>query len=142
MKLRAFKKDYFKITVANDFEVTYSGDKQTTRWIFDPELRNLPVSISTDNTNKLIIESPMPFILDAIIVYVRDRNGTILYEDQSIDDTVIVSPTTMWRVISNQPVINALGIVEGYKIKTGAPTAYANTFITNITTDLPGGLGS
>jgi hypothetical protein len=136
MKLRAFKKDYFKIDVMNEYTVTYEGDKKITRWTRGEDTRDMSVNVTTDNTNKLIIDSPMPFTLNAKIIYVRDRNNTIIYEEQTIDDTEILNPTTMWEVISNQPIINALGVVEGYKVKTGAPKAYANVFIEVVSSDI------
>ena len=63
------------------------------------------VQISTSFTGSLIILADEKLQLDSYLENLVDRNGTPVYEN------------AVWRISSTQPVVNAVGLVEGYKYK-------------------------
>ena len=63
------------------------------------------VQISTSFTGSLILLADDKLQLDGYLENLVDRNGTQVYEN------------AIWRISSTQPVVNAVGLVEGYKYK-------------------------
>lgn len=63
------------------------------------------VQISTSFTGDLIILADNKLQLEGYLNNLVDRNGKIVYED------------ALWKITSTQPVVNAVGLVEGYKYK-------------------------
>jgi len=63
------------------------------------------VQISTSFTGTLIILADEKLQLDGYLENLVDRNGTAVYDG------------ALWRISSTQPVVNAVGLVEGYKYK-------------------------
>lgn len=63
------------------------------------------VQISTSFTGSLIILADEKLQLNGYLENLADRNGNLVYED------------ALWKISSTQPVVNAVGLVEGYKYK-------------------------
>lgn len=63
------------------------------------------VQISTSFTGDLILLADEKLQLDGYLQNLVDRNGNQVYEN------------AVWRISSTQPVVNAVGLVEGYKYK-------------------------
>jgi hypothetical protein len=63
------------------------------------------VQISTSFTGSLIILADEKLQLDGYLENLVDRNGTAVYDG------------ALWRISSTQPLVNAVGLVEGYKYK-------------------------
>ena len=85
-------------------EVT-SDDGTVTQKIYDVATVTVPVQISTNFSGSLVILANTKFQKDAYLLELKDRNGTEVYQD------------AVWRISSTQPLVNALGLVEGYKYK-------------------------
>lgn len=112
MKARAYQK--YNYTV-NLFDFTEQTDFQgiTTRTYSLTETGR-KININTDNTNRLIITCETPIELDWGLRTLKDRAGTE------------IGYGYMWYIKSIEPVINALGYVEGYRMKTGPQEPYMN----------------
>jgi len=63
------------------------------------------VQISTSFTGSLIILADEKLQLDGYLENLVDRNGTAVYDG------------ALWKISSTQPLVNAVGLVEGYKYK-------------------------
>jgi len=63
------------------------------------------VQISTSFTGDLIILADDKLQLNGYLENLVDRNGTAVYDG------------ALWRISSTQPLVNAVGLVEGYKYK-------------------------
>jgi hypothetical protein len=107
MKARAFQKYYYAVDVY-DYDETTDVDGDIVRQYAYLETRN--IDITTDNTNKLIVFAENPIPKNYQLRNLKDRGGND------------VQAGYFWFINSIEPVINALGFVEGYKMKTGAAT--------------------
>jgi hypothetical protein len=107
MKLRAYQKYYYTVDVY-DYTETTNVNGDIVRQYDYLDTRN--IDITTDNTNKIIIRAELPITKNYQLRNLKDRGGND------------VQPGYWWFVSSVEPVINALGFIEGYKMKTGAAT--------------------
>ncbi len=104
MKLRAFDKKVFTVDVWS-YTDTPSGNDVIRTFSYSETIN---VNITTDNTTRLIISSDAPITKSYQIRNVKDRTNAS------------VMAGYYWVVNTNEPIINAFGIVEGYKVKTAA----------------------
>lgn len=65
----------------------------------------IKVQISTSFTGDLILLADDKLQLNGYLDNLVDRNNNVVYQD------------ARWRISSTQPVVNAVGLVEGYKYK-------------------------
>jgi len=107
MKTRAFQKYYYAVDVY-DYDETTNIDGDIVRQYSFLETRN--IDITTDNTNKIIVRAELPIPKNYQLRNLKDRSGND------------VQPGYVWFISSVEPVLNALSLVEGYKMKTGAAT--------------------
>lgn len=104
MKLRAFDRKVFTADVWS-YTDTPSGN-DTIRTFSYSETIN--VNITTDNTTRLIVSADAPITKSYQLRNLKDRTGAPIMAGY------------YWAVNTNEPIINAFGIVEGYKVKTAA----------------------
>lgn len=82
-----------------------SADGTVTQRQYDIVPINYRIQISTSFVGDLIILADAKFQLNGYISNVQDRNGEEVY------------PDGLWTITQTQPVVNAVGLVEGYKYK-------------------------
>lgn len=82
-----------------------SADGVVTEKRYDLVGTPIRVQISTSFTGSLILLADEKLQLDGYLENLVDRNGTAVYEG------------ALWKISSTQPVVNAVGLVEGYKYK-------------------------
>jgi hypothetical protein len=82
-----------------------SADGTVTQKDYDEVTTSHKVQISTSFIGELIILSNTKFSKDGLLEGLFDRNGEEVYDNG------------IWQIASTVPVVNALGIVEGYKYK-------------------------
>jgi hypothetical protein len=99
VKNRNYTVDYKGYTIIT------SADGTVTTKRYDTIPTSIKVQISTSFTGDLIILADEKLQLEGYLENLVDRNGNIVYED------------ALWRISSTQPVVNAVGLVEGYKYK-------------------------
>lgn len=87
------------------YEIITSADGTVTTKRYDTIPTSVKVQISTSFTGDLIILADDKLQLEGYLENLVDRNGNIVYEG------------ALWRISSTQPVVNAVGLVEGYKYK-------------------------
>lgn len=87
------------------YVIITSADGTVTTKRYDTIPTSIKVQISTSFTGDLIILADEKLQLEGYLENLVDRNGNIVYED------------ALWRISSTQPVVNAVGLVEGYKYK-------------------------
>ncbi len=104
MKLRAFSKYLFTADIW-DYTDEVQGDQVVRTYEYKETVK---LNVVTDNTTRLVLNFANPINKGYQIRNLKDRH------DQPIMENYI------WTVNSNEPIINALGLVEGYKVKTGA----------------------
>lgn len=107
MKARAFQKYYYTVDVYNYTEATQQDGTVIRTYNY---LDTRSIDITTDNTNKIIVRAENPIPKNYSLRNLKDRGGNN------------VQAGYYWFISSVEPVINALGFVEGYKMKTGAAT--------------------
>lgn len=112
MKARAYQRYNYTVNLFDYVDQTQSdGSVLRTHSIAE---RDRKININTDNTNRLIITCATPIDLEWGLRTLKDRAG------------VEIGYGYMWYIKSIEPVINALGYVEGYRMKTGPQTPYLN----------------
>lgn len=104
MLFNTVKNRNYTVEVQGYREVT-SADGTVTQKIYDVATTTVPVSISTSFIGDLIILADIKFQKDAYLLELKDRNENELYEG------------AIWIITQTQPVVNAVGLVEGYKYK-------------------------
>lgn len=107
MKARAYQKYYYTVDVY-DYDETTDVDGDIIRQYSYLDTRK--IDITTDNTNKIIVRAESPIPKNYQLRNLKDRSGND------------IQPGYFWFISSVEPVINALSLVEGYKMKTGAAT--------------------
>jgi len=104
MKLRAFDKKRFTADIW-DYTDEVVGQNVVRTYAFKETVN---VNVVTDNTTRLVISSNAPINKGYQIRNLKDRH----------DSPVMFN--YIWTVNTNEPMLNAFGLVEGYKVKTGA----------------------
>lgn len=104
MLFNTVKNRNYTVEVQGYREVT-SADGTVTQKIYDVATTTVPVSISTSFIGDLNILADIKFQKDAYLLQLKDRNENELY------------PDAVWIITQTQPVVNAVGLVEGYKYK-------------------------
>lgn len=104
MLFNTVKNRNYTVEVQGYREVT-SADGTVTQKIYDVATTTVPVSISTSFIGDLNILANIKFQKDAYLLELKDRNENELY------------PEAIWIITQTQPVVNAVGLVEGYKYK-------------------------
>jgi|Laugrefa1bdmlbdn_1035148.scaffolds.fasta_scaffold02070_3 hypothetical protein len=104
MLFNTVKNRNYTVEVQGYREVT-SADGTVTQKIYDVATTTVPVSISTSFIGDLNILADIKFQKDAYLLELKDRNENELY------------PEAIWIITQTQPVVNAVGLVEGYKYK-------------------------
>lgn len=104
MLFNTVKNRNYTVEVQGYREVT-SADGTVTQKIYDVATTTVPVSISTSFIGDLNILADVKFQKDAYLLELKDRNENELY------------PEAIWIITQTQPVVNAVGLVEGYKYK-------------------------
>lgn len=99
VKSRNYTVDYRSYTLVT------SADGTVTEKRYTAVPTTIKVQISTSFTGDLIILTDEKLQLNAQLENLVDRNGNSVYDDG------------VWNITSTQPVVNALGLVEGYKYK-------------------------
>ncbi len=94
-----YSADYYAYT-----KVT-SADGSVTENIYDEVPQPIILALSTTFVGDIVILTNSKLQKAGYLANIQDRNGNEVY----IDGT--------WEIKSTQPVVNALGIVEGYKYK-------------------------
>lgn len=107
MKARAFQKYYYTVDVYDYDETTNVNGDVVRQYNY---LDTRKIDITTDNTNKIIVRAENPIPKNYQLRNLKDRSGND------------VQPNYFWFINSVEPIINALSLVEGYKMKTGAAT--------------------
>ena len=100
-------------TVKNrNYTVDYRGyttittaDGLVTNKAYRVNPTTIKVQISTSFTGDLILLANEKLQLNGYLDNLVDRNNNSVYEDAT------------WNITSTQPVVNAVGLVEGYKYK-------------------------
>lgn len=100
-------------TVKNkNYTVDYRGyttittaDGLVTQKVYAVNPTTIRVQISTSFTGDLIILADEKLQLNGYLNNLVDRNNNSVYENAT------------WEITSTQPVVNAVGLVEGYKYK-------------------------
>jgi len=99
VKNRNYTVDYRGYTLVT------SADGLVTERRYAVTPTTIRVQISTSFTGDLIILADDKLQLDGYLDNLVDRNNIPVYED------------ARWRISSTQPLVNAVGLVEGYKYK-------------------------
>lgn len=107
MKTRAFQKYYYTVDIYDYDETTNVAGETVRQYSF---LEKRKIDISTDNTNKIIVRAELPIPKNYQLRNLKDRSNND------------VQPGYVWFISSVEPILNALSLVEGYKMKTGAAT--------------------
>jgi hypothetical protein len=82
-----------------------SADGSVTENVYDEVPQQFKMSLSTSFIGDIIILTDSKLQQAGYISNITDRNGAEIYTDG------------LWEIRSTQPLVNALGIVEGYKYK-------------------------
>jgi uncharacterized glyoxalase superfamily metalloenzyme YdcJ len=104
MLFNTVKNRNYTVEVQGYREVT-SADGLVTQKVYDIATTTVPVAISTSFIGDLNILADVKFQKDAYLLELKDRNENELY------------PEAIWIITQTQPVVNAVGLVEGYKYK-------------------------
>jgi plastocyanin domain-containing protein len=104
MKLRAYNKKLFTVDVW-DYVDTFNGTQTTRTYSYKETIK---VNMFTDNTTRLILNTDAPISKNFQFRNLKDRNNQVIMNNY------------YWLVNSNEPIINAFGLIEGYKVKTAA----------------------
>jgi hypothetical protein len=99
VKNRNYTVDYRGYTLVT------SADGLVTERRYAVTPTTIRVQISTSFTGTLIILADDKLQLNGYLDNLVDRNGNAVYDD------------ARWNITSTQPVVNAVGLVEGYKYK-------------------------
>jgi len=99
VKNRNYTVDYKGYTLVT------SADGTVTEKRYATIPTTIKVQISTSFTGDLIILADDKLQLEGYLENLVDRNENIVYDD------------ALWKITSTQPVVNAVGLVEGYKYK-------------------------
>jgi hypothetical protein len=91
--------DYYSYTLVTSAD----GTVTTKQYVTVPA--NYAVAISTSFIGDIVVLSDKKMQIDGYLKNLRDRNGNEVY------------PDGVWQIRQTQPVLNALGIAEGYKYK-------------------------
>lgn len=82
-----------------------SADGSVTENVYTEVPEQIILALSTTFTGDIVILTNSKLQKAGYVANIQDRNGTEIYIDGR------------WEIKSTQPVVNALGIVEGYKYK-------------------------
>ena len=82
-----------------------SADGTVTQREYDVVPINRSVQISTTFTGDLIVLADVKLQVNSYLSNLLDRNGAEVYDN------------AVWQITQSQPVVNAVGLVEGYKYK-------------------------
>ena len=82
-----------------------SADGLVTENIYNEVPERIILALSTTFTGDIVILTGSKLQKAGYVANIQDRNGIEIYVDGQ------------WEIKSTQPVVNALGIVEGYKYK-------------------------
>jgi hypothetical protein len=82
-----------------------SADESVTENVYNEVPDSIILALSTTFTGDIVILTNSKLQKAGYIANIQDRNGTEIYVDGT------------WEIKSTQPVVNALGIVDGYKYK-------------------------
>lgn len=110
MKIRAFSKALFTADIW-DYTDEVVQDQVVRTYAYKETVK---LNVVTDNTTRLVLNSANPINKGYQIRNLKDRH-----------DTSVMS-NYIWTVNTNEPILNAFGLVEGYKVKTGAGVEIAN----------------
>lgn len=91
--------DYYAYT-----KVT-SADGSVTENVYDEVPQSIILALSTTFIGDIVILTDSKLQNKGYISNITDRNGNPVYVDG------------LWEIKQTQPIVNALGIVEGYKYK-------------------------
>lgn len=91
--------DYF------GYKKVTSADGLVTENVYDEVPQEFKMALSTTYIGDIVILTDFKLQQAGYIDNITDRNGVQIYTDG------------LWEIKSTQPVLNALGIVEGYKYK-------------------------
>ena len=101
MKLNAAKQHYLTSDYYT-FVDTPSGDSTIRTYTLDS---NIKLSASNNLIGDLIIYSDKQMMLNGQLKNLKDRSGNAIL------------PDAIWQISQAQPVINGLGLFDGYKYK-------------------------
>jgi len=82
-----------------------SADGTVTQKEYDVVPINHPVQIATSFVGDLIVLADVKLQVSTLLSNLLDRNGAEVYDN------------AVWEITQSQPVVNAVGLVEGYKYK-------------------------
>lgn len=82
-----------------------SADGTTTENIYNEVPESIILSLSTTFIGDIVVLTGSKLQKSGYLANIQDRNGNEIYTEGT------------WEIKSTQPVVNALGIVEGYKYK-------------------------
>lgn len=82
-----------------------SADGSVTENVYDEVPQSIILALSTAFTGDIVILTNSKLQKAGYLSNIVDRNGTEIYVDGQ------------WEIKTTMPVVNALGIVEGYKYK-------------------------
>jgi hypothetical protein len=91
--------DYYGYTVVTSADGTVSEN------VYDEVPRQIILALSTSFIGDIIILTDNKLQNKGYISNIKDRNGSDVYVDG------------LWEIRSTQPIVNALGIIDGYKYK-------------------------
>lgn len=112
MKLNAFSKKVFTADIWDFVETIDTATGNVIRTYSYKE--TVKVNVVTDNTTRLIVYSDTPITKNYRLYNVLDRKGNEVMENY------------YWTVNTNEPMLNAFGFIEGYKVKTAAGVEIVN----------------
>ena len=91
--------DYYGYTVVTSADGTVSEKR------YNEFFTKITFSLSTSFIGDIVILTDSKLQNTGRIQNITDRNGNLVYQDG------------VWEISQTQPVVNAMGIVEGYKYK-------------------------
>lgn len=77
------------------------GDSLKTEYYFVDQVL---IIAGIDKTQKMTIRSEEPFAIGSLIANIKDANNNLILDD------------TIWQISNLQPILNAFGIVESYRM--------------------------
>lgn len=98
-------KAYYYLVDYYSYELITSADGTVTTRDYVTVPTTVAVGISTSFIGDLIIISNAKMQKDGYLKNLRDRNNNEVY------------PEGVWQITQTQPILNALGIAEGFKYK-------------------------
>lgn len=104
MKLNTTKQylytgDYYSYTLVTSAD----GTVTTKQYVTAPS--QVTMDLSVNFIGELVIESPYKMQLNSYVKNIVDRNNDEIYDGG------------VWQIIQTAPILNAIGIKEGYKYR-------------------------